>query len=33
MMAANKIKHLVSKRKRRFVWHGYDLDLTCEWLN
>ena len=27
---ANKLKHLVSKRKRRFVWNGYDLDLTCK---
>ena len=24
-----KLKHLVSKRKRRFVENGYDLDLTC----
>ena len=29
-MMANRLKHLVSKSKRRFMDSGYDLDLTCE---
>ena len=30
---ATKLRHLVSKRKRRILWNGFDLDLTCEFLS
>jgi phosphatidylinositol-3,4,5-trisphosphate 3-phosphatase/dual-specificity protein phosphatase PTEN len=27
-MATNRLRHLVSRRKRRFIEDGYDLDMT-----
>lgn len=30
---ANPLKSLVSKQKNRFIMDGFDLDLTCTFLN
>ena len=30
---SNPLKSLVSKQKNRFIMDGFDLDLTCTYLN